>query len=65
MKTEALYKALALANRYCQAPANGESRGELLAQIHATVGRGNKIPLTVLSNMGEDVSWNSPVRFAP
>jgi hypothetical protein len=60
---ETLHKALALANRYCQ--AHRSERGQLLAQIHLLIGKGNKIPLTVLNAMGEDVTWNSPVRFVP
>ena len=63
MNSAALNQALALANRYCQ--ASGADRETLLSQIHAVIGRGNKIPLTVLNNMGEDVAWNSPVRFVP
>ena len=63
MDNAALTRALSLANRYCQ--AKGADRETLLSKIRAVIGRGNKIPLTVLNNMGENVSWNSPVRFVP
>jgi hypothetical protein len=63
LSTESLYKALALGNQYCRASAS--DRQELLASIHILIGKGNKIPLTVLNAMGEDVTWNSPVRFVP